>query len=553
MRRIVSNIRIPLYILNGGNLLAASLLLAFQYLPDLANNRVEAFMTLVLMSTALLGILLAYRGRTQEAALIFMGTVTIIASVLGFLYGGLENPAVTAMYFILIPFGGLYLERRFHYITIGLVVLLMFWMYLGGLQGFGGLTPISVDEFTVSLTALLIIGAVLDFTSTRYRVSLAEVEANRSALETRNLELSEIRAGLEQSVAERTHDLDRRNRYLVAISEIVRESSALLEELDILQRSVDLIAERFGFYHVGVFMVDATGEWAVLRAVSSEGGRKMLERGHRLQVGKQGIVGYVTGIGLPRVSQDISLDRIHALAAELPDTRSEMALPLKARDEIIGVLDIQDAQAQAFSQQDVAILQTLADQLALAISNARLYRQSRESLEEVQRAYGEINRRAWLEAQREGRLPTYHFVGGTRQRADRISTGGLPRLEGGNTVEIPIRVRGQAIGAIEIARPDSAEWTQQEQVMLEAISEQLGIALDGARLYDATQQRAANERLISELTVEIRESLDMETILRTAASRLREVLDLPEVTIRLTERTSQPDGNGGNGRSGQMD
>jgi GAF domain-containing protein len=551
MRRIVSNIRLPLYILNGANLLVSILLLTAQYLPDLRNNRVEVVMTLVVMAAAVLSIGLAYRGRTQESAFIFMATVVVIASVLGYLFRGLANPAVIAMYFLLIPFGSLYLERRFHLISVGLVALLMFWFYLGGFQGFGGMALISIDEFVVSLTALIIIGAVLDFTSTRYRVSLAEVEENRAALAGQNVELTRIRGELETRVAERTEDLDRRNRYLIAISEIVRETGQLLEEAEILQRSVDLIAERFGFYHVGVFMVDAKDEWAVLRAVSSEGGRQMLERGHRLQVGRQGIVGYVTGIGLPRVSQDVALDRIHAVAPELPDTRSEMALPLKAREEIIGALDIQDTREQAFSQQDVAILQTLADQLALALSNARLYRQSRESLEEVQRAYGELNRRAWLEAQRQGRLPAYHFVGGARKRADRITTGGLPRLEGANAVQIPIRVRGQAIGAIEIAREENADWNADEQAMLETIADQLGIALDGARLYDATQQRAANERIIGELTAEIRESLDMETILRTAANRLREVLDLPEVTIRLSDQA--PPAEGGNGHSREPD
>lgn len=537
MKNLLSNIRLPLYILSGMNILAGSLLMVTQYLPDLGGHRVETIFTGAFIIVSVLIIILAARGQTQVAALIFIISLTVIATGIGFLYSGLQNPAVIAMYFILMPFAGLYLERRYHYLVVGGIALLVLWMYLGGIQGSGGLDAIGIDELVVSLAALLVGGATLEFTSNRFRTSLAEAEANRSQLAEQNQELIAVRTELEDRVAERTRDLDRRNRYLVAISEIVHETSTLLEEASILQRSVDLIAQRFEFYHVGLFLLDAKNEYAVLRAASSEGGRAMIERGHRLLVGKQGIVGYVTGIGLPRISQDIAIDRIHTVSVELPDTRSEMALPLKARGEIIGALDIQDTVENAFSQQDVTILQTLADQLALAISNARLYDQSRESVEEAQRAYGELNRRGWLESQRQGRLPSYRYLAGSRRRAERIETGSLPFVESPARIELPIQVRGQTIGTIEIGRGEEEIWSGEEQAVLEAIAEQMGIALDGARLYDATQQRAANERMISALTTEIRESLDMEVILRTAAARLREELDLPEVTIRLAEQT----------------
>ncbi|TAK12478.1 MAG: GAF domain-containing protein [Anaerolineae bacterium] len=539
MRRIVTNIRTPLYILNGANFLASTLLLLTQYLPDITNNIPETILTGLIMASAIFGVTLTRQGRTQEAAVIFLVTVLMVASVLGYLFSGLANPAVIAMYFVVLPFAGLYLERRFYFISAGVVFLLMLWFYVGGLQGFGGMDSISIDEFAVSLTALIIVTGTLDFTSSRFRNSLSEAETNRKVLTSQNEELLAVRADLELRVAERTQDLDRRNRYLTAISEIVRETSALLDENAILQRAADLIAQRFDLYHVGIFLVDIKGEYAVLSAASSEGGRQMIERGHRLLVGKQGMVGYVTGIGLSRITQDTTLDRIHSSSPELPDTRSEMALPLKARDEIIGALDIQASMPNSFSQQDVNILQTLADQLALAISNSRLYRQSAEALEEVQRAYGELNRRGWLEAQRQGRLPAYRYFAGARQKANRVESGSLPALDNPNATHIPIRVRGQVIGTIDIERQGTTEWSTEEQNMLQTISDQLGIALDGARLFDATQQRAANERLISELTAEIRESLDMETILRTTADRLRQELALPEVTIRLTERAPQ--------------
>ncbi|HIE37864.1 MAG TPA: GAF domain-containing protein, partial [Anaerolineae bacterium] len=136
---------------------------------------------------------------------------------------------------------------------------------------------------------------------------------------------------------------------------------------DLLDRAVNLIRERFGFYHAGIFLLDERGEYAVLRAATSEAGRRMLERGHKLKVGEVGIVGYVTSTGQPRIVLDVDTDAIHFKNPLLPETRSELALPLRVGDRIIGALDVQSVQEAAFDEEDVAILQTMADQLAVAI------------------------------------------------------------------------------------------------------------------------------------------------------------------------------------------
>jgi GAF domain-containing protein len=138
---------------------------------------------------------------------------------------------------------------------------------------------------------------------------------------------------------------------------------------------MDLISKQFGFYHAGIFLLDERDEYAVLQAASSEGGRRMLERGHKLRVGEVGIVGHVASTGEPRVALDVGEDTAHFAHPDLPNTRSEMALPLKVQDRVIGVLDVQSTHEAAFSEDDVAVLQTMADQLATAIANARLFEQ----------------------------------------------------------------------------------------------------------------------------------------------------------------------------------
>jgi signal transduction histidine kinase/DNA-binding response OmpR family regulator/putative methionine-R-sulfoxide reductase with GAF domain len=173
-------------------------------------------------------------------------------------------------------------------------------------------------------------------------------------------------------------ETQRRATQLAASAEVARDTTAILDVNQLLDETVHLISEQFGFYHAGVFLVDEQDEWAVLRAASSAGGQRMLERNHRLKIGEVGIVGYVAATGEPRIALDVGKDAMHFANPDLPNTHSEMGLPLRARERIIGVLDVQSTKKAAFSEDDVAVLQTLADQLATAIENANLFQRVRE-------------------------------------------------------------------------------------------------------------------------------------------------------------------------------
>jgi len=173
-------------------------------------------------------------------------------------------------------------------------------------------------------------------------------------------------------------ETEKRAAQLAASAEVARSATAILDVDLLLDEAVKLISEQFGFYHAGVFLVDDQNEYAILKAASSKGGKRMLERSHRLKVGKVGIVGYVAATGESRIALDVGKDAIHFVNPDLPDTRSEMGLPLKARERVIGVLDVQSTKESAFSEEDVAVLQLLTDQLATAIANANLFQRVRE-------------------------------------------------------------------------------------------------------------------------------------------------------------------------------
>ena len=195
-------------------------------------------------------------------------------------------------------------------------------------------------------------------------------------------------------MAQRTADLTRRTTELEAAAQVARGAAAIRDSEQLLKETVHLISDRFGFYHAGIFLLDEARQYAVLRAASSESGGHMLARRHKLKVGEEGIVGYAAGTGEPHIALDVGEDAAFFNNPDLPLTRSEMAVPLKVHDQMIGVLDVQSTEPAAFSEEDVAILQALSDQVALAIENARLFEQSQRALQDLDTLYGRRARKA---------------------------------------------------------------------------------------------------------------------------------------------------------------
>ncbi len=341
-----------------------------------------------------------------------------------------------------------------------------------------------------------------------------------------------------QDITERRREqvtLERRSQQLQAAAEVGRAAATIRNIEDLLSQVAHLISERFGFYHVGVFLVDENKEYAVLQAANSEGGEQMLARGHRLKIGEVGIVGYVTAQQEARIALDVGGDAVYFDNLDLPETRSEMALPLMVGDELLGALDVQSKREAAFSKEDIAVLQTLADQIAVAIENARLFSERQEALEAAQRAYGELSQEAWGELLRTqpelGFLSTLTHQ--ARPAAGDWSPGMLEATQRGRitpidqrTIAIPIILRDQVLGVVRLQKPENANpWHEDEIELMDTLIDQLEVALESARLYKETQQRAERERLVTDITTKIRSTTDPEQMLQTAVEELKRALN----------------------------
>jgi GAF domain-containing protein len=337
-------------------------------------------------------------------------------------------------------------------------------------------------------------------------------------------QLQAVRTQLEQHVEKQIVELK-------TAAQVAREAAAIHDLKLLLDQAVRLISERFGFYHCGIFLTNENGSMATLQAANSEGGQRMLARGHQLAVGKIGIVGKVAATGEPRIALDVELDTTYFSNPDLPNTRSEMALPLKIRDQVIGVLDVQSEKVDAFNTEDLEIMQLMADQIALAIDNARLLQKGQQSLRETESLLNALTRMAWRE-----RLEDRRFVYVFTPAGVKPAENPAPSLSAvdGFLLEVPIRLREQQFGLLQLRRDqDHGPWTEKEKSLVEEIVSQLSLSLENARLLERVERQAYKERMVSRISGKVQGSLELDTVMKNAAQEIGRALKASKVQIRI--------------------
>jgi GAF domain-containing protein len=272
----------------------------------------------------------------------------------------------------------------------------------------------------------------------------------------------------------------------------------------------------------------------------------MLEQGHKLRVGGTGIVGFVAQSGQPRIALDTGTDTLFFTNPDLPDTHSEVSLPLKVGGQIIGVLDVQSTLPSAFNNEDVDILNTLANHVAIVIQNAHLLEQTRTALQ----AYTRPGQRTWVEHP-EDRTPGFTYLPSgivtnitedEKEHLQKISAANRTvvreRASDGTapTLAIPVKLRDQVIGVIHIEAMDAnRKWSNDEIVMVQSISERAALALENARLFEETAHRADRERVLSQVTARIGETTNFNRILQTTIQELNRALGATRTFVQLSQ------------------
>lgn len=363
-------------------------------------------------------------------------------------------------------------------------------------------------------------------------------------------QLEEEQASLEQRVEDRSAELINRVNQFEIASQIARDISGEANLENLFSTAAKLIHDRFGFYHVGIFVNDAANEYAVLRASTGEAGRQMLERNHRLRIGEVGMVGYVVRHNEARITLEVAEDTVHYKNPLLAETRSEMALPLRIGESAIGALDVQSVLADAFSQEDIRILQIIADQLAIAFQKIRLVEDLQRSVNELDATYRAVTQKAWRAhlrnthqrlayRYRDAHLENQAEESESAKKALAIGDSVLsPTAIGGETAQsnaalaIPIKLRNQVLGVVEIQFGSTYVSKETIQLMESAVS-RLAVSLENARLLEEIQLRAERERVVSDITSKVRAAADVDSVLQIAIQEIGKSLGVSEVMVQL--------------------
>ncbi|MEO5886960.1 MAG: GAF domain-containing protein [Anaerolineales bacterium] len=494
------------------------------------------------IATLLVVWLLMRTGSVHLAAYLHVTTIWLASTSIAHFSGGINSTTFMG-YFIVMLMAGLLLGWQ---PAVGFTILSILTIFrFANLETFGA---------AIEGAVLLIFGAIfLYLIISSLQKAVQRAQANSSELIGSNQQLTELRDLLELRVQERTAALEKRAAQLQTVASVARTIVALKDLDSLLPEITRLVSEQFGFYHTGIFLVDESNQYAVLQAANSEGGRRMLDRRHQLRLDLTSIVGYATSRGEPRIALDVGADAVYFNNPDLPETRSEMALPLRAGSQTIGALDVQSTDTNAFSQEDISVLTTLADQVAIAIENARLFGESRNALSESQNTIEKYVKQAWGSFSQQMKHTGFIFDGkqvvplekGARREQTKaaMETGRLSLERATSTIAIPIRLRGQTIGVLDVrSKSGQREWTRDEISMLKAAAERAALALENSRLVDSAQRRAARERTIGEIAARIGTASNVDSILQTAVEELgRKLGGAAEVTLELSTPNIEQD------------
>ena len=433
---------------------------------------------------------------------------------------------------------------------------------LGLLSGFGAVV------LGIFLTQILT-RPILNLTETAQQVSKGNFEAKveistedeigalGKTFNTMTVQLQNLIGNLESQVDNRTKSLRNQTAQLRASAEVARDISSEQNLQTLLEKASSLIYDRFGYYHVGIYLTDPRGEYANLVASTDQPGIRLIQADHRYKLERESNVGYACMIGeamIASAAEDTPPLNFHPL---LPNSQSELLLPLKQGTHTIGVIDIHSTNPTSFSQEDIQIFQTLADQIAISIQKAQYQEEIQETLNELEAAYGTFTRETWQNfIQQRKNASGYRY---DRKKVEIIESPTEEVIEawdtgesilthkkspgksdpGASTLAIPMKVRGEVIGVLNVEF-ESDQIPPDTTDLVSELADRLGLILENARLIETAQKQVEREQLTSHITNTIRQSLDMDMVLQTAVQEIGKNLGLTEVELRLGSRDKMP-------------
>ncbi len=368
-------------------------------------------------------------------------------------------------------------------------------------------SPAKPSDWISAGAAITMFGVIIILGFQRLEAAIFETQKQiQSTLSV----LKHERDNLENSVTERTQLLQKVNR-------VGRSITAILDPNELLNHAVFLISDELECYYTAIFIIDATNQWAELRAATGDAGRVLIENKHHLNINGKSAVGTAIRVKQVRFTLDGGTDSVRSDNPLLPYTRSQIALPLAIGDRVIGALELHSTKENAFLQQDADAYQNMANQISIAIENSRLFTESQQSLAEMSATQQQYLKGAWLSLAADQKL---EYAVGDSETIEK------------QEIEIPLTLRDQIIGQINMSSAN--DWTPEQKNLIESVAIQAALALENARLVEESQSIATRERLVNEITSKVWASTTIDSILQTTVRELGRALEAAEVNIEVS-------------------
>jgi GAF domain-containing protein len=397
--------------------------------------------------------------------------------------------------------------------------------------------PFPIASLTLGMSALITGYAV--FKHRIFEPSLTSTQRLEAEVADRTAELRQVRDRL-QHFHTQQHAV---GQICCALSQMTTDPTSKLQQLP------NLIHKHLGYQHVYLYEPDKANQSLVVRAAAGSTAETILESPHERRIGRGSLVGQVAAQRQPRVAETQGEDAVYFTGTALPGARAEMALPLLVGDRLLGVLDLQSIHLGAFSEEDLTIMTSLADQVSITLDHARRLQETQSALADLEKTHrrywhhvpessasGPEKASAYIYSDGGGVTETSPKAAWTPEMSQAATLGPVLSQDGDNeqaSLSLPIVVRDQIIGAMQLRHKSGRKWQREEIDALGKVAERLGLALEARRLSLEAQQRSAHEHVVSKITDQMQRATDMETLMQITANELKQALGGSRVYVHL--------------------
>jgi GAF domain-containing protein len=549
-RKQVSPDELLLQNLLNGTLILSTILL-FLNLYNSFQKKDYVSVSIIFVAYALVFLMTFARMLPYRLRVFLLSTAYFILGVFSFLQSGINANGL--LFFIVSCLILAILEKKNYWpvavvLTAIVISVLSYFIQTGYIQVGSTLVTFNSILYWISIIvnfvflSILLTAPVAQYVR-RLHSSISDLDEKASALTLDNQALVLKRNEVENS-------LDRRRLRLVTTRQISREISQQSNLEKLLHDSVELIRSQLSYQHASIFLSDEHDENAYLKAASGEGTQAFLDRNLRIRIHEPGIISNVLAQGDAHIANDLSLEMNTNKNFILPNSQSEMTVPLRVGQNIIGVLDVQSRQKDAFADEDIEMLQSVADQLATIIDKTTQIQNLKTNIASLEENYRSYTRGTWRSHLENTKTNlNYAFVDNSLETtfeqpkiAEEALMIGEPVIAPASSennpdpdsslLSVPILLRDQVLGVLNIKYrgqniPDDLA------ALVNNASDRLALALENARLLEQIQERAEREHLVGEISTKLRAAADIDSILRTTVSELGKSLGIDEVRIQL--------------------